>query len=73
MDTASSQLIYRGIDPLLRSSHSHRHKNLPLRRRRSNRISAVATDPKPAPVTTVNGSSSRSPPAKPVNGVSGVN
>jgi aarF domain-containing kinase len=69
MDTASSNLIYRGIDPLLRSSNSHRHNNLPLRRR-PKRISAVATDPKPAPVTTVNGSSSRSPPTKPVNGVS---
>ncbi|MCI73655.1 ABC1 family protein, partial [Trifolium medium] len=69
MDTASSHLIYRGIDPLLRSSYSHRHNNLPLRRH-SKRISAVATDPKPAPVTTVNGSSSRSPPTKPVNGVS---
>ncbi|XP_058724331.1 uncharacterized protein LOC131595847 [Vicia villosa] len=68
MDTAS-QLVYRGIDPLLRSSHSRRHKNLSLRRR-SNRVSAVATDPKPAPVTTVNGSSSKSPPTKPVNGVS---
>ncbi|XP_073223656.1 uncharacterized protein [Cicer arietinum] len=66
---AASQLVYRGIDPLLCSSYSNRNNNLPLRRR-SNRVFAVATDPKPAPVTTVNGSSSRSPPIKPANGVS---
>lgn len=78
MDAAAPQLVYGGIQP------RRRHYNLPNRipvRRPSNRVFAVATEPKPTQTgsiespsppssspNTVNGSS-KSPPPKPVNGV----
>lgn len=71
MDAAASQLVYCRVDPFLRSSPSHRHNLLPLRRR-SNLVSAVAAEPKPPPPKTLNGSSSKSPPSRAVNGVSSV-
>ncbi|CAK7336236.1 unnamed protein product [Dovyalis caffra] len=82
MDATAPQLVYGGIQP--RRCH-HNYHALPNRipvRRPTNRVFAVATEPKPTQAgtaksssqsssspNTVNGSSS-SPPSKPVNGVS---
>ncbi|KAH9650083.1 protein kinase domain-containing protein [Citrus sinensis] len=77
---ASPRLVYCGIEPARFPASSFR-KNRVSVRRRTRKVFAVASEPKPkqtgtgpasssSPSKTVNGSSRSSPPLKPVNGAS---
>lgn len=79
---ASPRLVYCGIEPARFPASSFR-KNRVSVRRRTRKVFAVASEPKPkqtgtgpasssSPSKTVNGSSRSSPPLKPVNGASMV-